>query len=374
VSIFNNNANYSSPCDSEDEDKEALWAAIDDLRDVGIPTVICTGNNGNCDGVSSPACISNSVTVGSTLDDDRRDNTSNWHATMQSLFAPGVAIHSATFDSDTSYANHRATSFAAPHVAGAWALMKQARPEGTVTDFLTILKDTGVDITTSCDNYTTAIPRIQVDAAINFLLDQSSYVYFDDFNRSDDANLDGDPLSGNPYTKWDAYNAQVVSSKARPNLKIDSIMKADFLMLNIYRASSIIFEADALVMEPLRTFYMGFPNIENGNFGNYGFTLWLEVDYNGMWRIKTRAYGVTNTLRNGQFSGWITNSRNHYKLDCHIPSRTVDFYFNGLPVASNIYVSTPVSLSRAGFQIKRGSGLLGPWQGDVDNFKVTLEY
>lgn len=205
------------------------------------------------------------------------------------------------------------------------------------------------------------------------LVAQTAYVYFDDFNRSDDANLDGDPLSGNPTVTWDAYNAQVVSLKARPLLKVDSIMKADILM-NVDGSSAIIIEADALVMEPSRTFSMGFPNIENGTFGNYGNTMWLEVDYNGYWRIKTRANGVTNTLNYGQFSGWINNSNNHYKLDCHILTRTVDLYFNGQQVVSNIYVSTPVSLSRTGFQIKRWSGLLGPWQGNVDNFKVTIEY
>lgn len=161
---------YGSPCDGEDRVRRALSNAIDALWDVNIPTVICTGNSRYCDGVSSPACISKSVAVGASNNDDNKYSTSNWHETMQSLFAPGHLIYSATGDSDNSYGNKTGTSMAAPHVAGAWALMKQVMPLGTVPDLLSALRDTGVGITAVCDGHTNAIPRIQVDAAILSLI------------------------------------------------------------------------------------------------------------------------------------------------------------------------------------------------------------
>jgi hypothetical protein len=55
---------------------------------------------------------------------------------------------------------------ATPHVAGAWALMKQLIPNGGVADFLNALRETGVPISSVCHGRQTAIPRIRVDRAI----------------------------------------------------------------------------------------------------------------------------------------------------------------------------------------------------------------
>jgi hypothetical protein len=53
---------------------------------------------------------------------------------------------------------------ATPHVAGAWAILKQKRPTGTVDEVLTTLKVTGVPITDPTNDVTT--PRIQVNTAL----------------------------------------------------------------------------------------------------------------------------------------------------------------------------------------------------------------
>ena len=155
---------YSSACDSASQK-----ASIDNLRTVGIATAIATGNNGYCGGVSSPGCISTSVAVGSSTKADVESSFSNWHATMQKLFAPGSSINSSTGASDTSYASWNGTSMATPHVAGAWALMKQAKPAGTVSEFLSALQNTGVGITAACSG-ATPLPRIQVNAAISSIM------------------------------------------------------------------------------------------------------------------------------------------------------------------------------------------------------------
>jgi len=152
---------YSSYCDSD-----SRKASIDNLRSVGIATAIATGNNGWCTGISSPACISSSVSVGASTDSDAEASFNNWHATLQKLFAPGYQIYSSTGGSDSSYASWNGTSMATPHVAGAWALLKHRLSSGSVTDLLNALRTTGVSVTSVCDYYTTAIPRIRVDRAI----------------------------------------------------------------------------------------------------------------------------------------------------------------------------------------------------------------
>jgi titin len=53
---------------------------------------------------------------------------------------------------------------AAPHVAGAWALLKQKKPNITVTEALTALSSTGVSVTDTRNGVTK--PRININAAL----------------------------------------------------------------------------------------------------------------------------------------------------------------------------------------------------------------
>jgi subtilisin family serine protease len=61
-----------------------------------------------------------------------------------------------------SYRTLSGTSMAAPHVAGAWAVMRQRYPTKTVSEILGLLRATGQPISITA----TSIPRIQLDAAL----------------------------------------------------------------------------------------------------------------------------------------------------------------------------------------------------------------
>jgi uncharacterized repeat protein (TIGR01451 family) len=155
---------HATSCDSD-----SRKAGIDLLRAVGIATTISTGNDGYCVYVGAPSCISSSVAVGSSTDSDVESYFSNWHPTLQRLFAPGSSINSSTGYSDTSYGSQSGTSMAAPHVAGAWALLSQSAPARTADDLLAAFAATGVGVTSSCDSHEVPIPRIQIDHAIGYL-------------------------------------------------------------------------------------------------------------------------------------------------------------------------------------------------------------
>jgi subtilisin family serine protease len=158
---------YTETCDLS---FPALKAAIDNLRAAGIPTVIASGNSGYRDGISGPACISTAVSVGATCD---LSNTSTCAAGVDgvasfsnisplvSLVAPGSSISSSV--PGGSYATMDGTSMAAPHVAGAWAVLKQAQPTLSVSDALAQLRANGKVINdTRSSGTVTGLRRLSV--------------------------------------------------------------------------------------------------------------------------------------------------------------------------------------------------------------------
>ncbi len=149
----------SSACDDQNL---ALKAAIDLLLSVGIPTVIAAGNQGYATGITAPACISSAVSVGATTDADAIASFSN-RAPILDLFAPGAAITSSVLNGQFASAN--GTSMAAPHVAGAFALLRQAHPTALIDRLLNALQLSGRAI--PIDGGT--IPRIDVIAALDAL-------------------------------------------------------------------------------------------------------------------------------------------------------------------------------------------------------------
>lgn len=154
---------FTSICDGSESYRKA---AIDNLRAVDIPTVIAAGNGYYTDGISTPACISTAISVGNTTTSDTVHASSN-AADFMSLFAPGSDITSSV--PGGGYQSWYGTSMAAPHVAGAWAVLKSRASELTVDQGLSVLQDTGVLVTDTRSGGSVTRPRLQLDAAIDAL-------------------------------------------------------------------------------------------------------------------------------------------------------------------------------------------------------------
>ncbi len=144
-------------------DGDAVKPAIDQLKSVGIATVIAAGNEGLTDAIDYPACISSSVAVGATDDADGIASFSNSHPLI-SLFAPGVGVRSSV--PGGGFAVFNGTSMATPHVTGAFALAKEEHPNASVDEILATLKTTGRTIHDARNGLD--LPRLCTSGALGF--------------------------------------------------------------------------------------------------------------------------------------------------------------------------------------------------------------
>lgn len=161
------------------------------LRNAGIAVVAASGNDASddeyVDGISAPACSPNAISVGAVDDNDVVTSFSN-DAPILDLLAPGYRIlagilterpdpgQNCQLVADTEpnsdgvcnwFSQLSGTSMAAPHVAGAFALLRSGFPSASVDDLLTALKVTGVPVLNA--NTQRIHARIQVDDAYTFL-------------------------------------------------------------------------------------------------------------------------------------------------------------------------------------------------------------
>ena len=133
---------YSGTCDGS-PDGAAFRQIFDQLAARGIFTVVASGNNGATNAFGFPACVSSAVSVGaSDLDDELADfgnrgpgldflapGAREGNPPLSGLVVPGGDV--------TTWAG---TSFSAPHVAGAFALLADQYPRSVLEQRLWIAR------------------------------------------------------------------------------------------------------------------------------------------------------------------------------------------------------------------------------------------
>jgi subtilisin family serine protease len=162
---------YASYCDNSGSWQSATKAIIDNLKSAGIATVIASGNDGYRGEVAYPACISTAVTVGATTDTtigfsegtlnvDEVTYYSN-HNSIIDLLAPGSHINAAISTGNSDYEAKHGTSMATPHVAGAFAIIKEVNSSISVNDTVTLFQLSGKSVTEPI----TGVTRSRIDIA-----------------------------------------------------------------------------------------------------------------------------------------------------------------------------------------------------------------
>lgn len=137
--------NYESACSDT-----VFEACLDNLASHGVVTIGASGNDAEDDEIAYPACLPQVVAVGASMPPDasgteqiRPDSNS---APPLDMFAPGTLV-GATVPNASSPVQFSGTSAAAPHVAGAVAVLRDRHPDASVAQIRTALTTNGPMLT-----------------------------------------------------------------------------------------------------------------------------------------------------------------------------------------------------------------------------------
>lgn len=157
------NMSLSSDSASAACDDSILAGSVNKLRAANIATVVASGNGGITTGLGVPACISSTISVAATYSDhDAVWPLSNVSPALR-LLAPGVSINSPA--PGGGFSPTTGTSAAAPHVAGAWALVAQKLGTHDVNTILNFLETRGTKVQYPLPDGTVLVkPRIDVSS------------------------------------------------------------------------------------------------------------------------------------------------------------------------------------------------------------------
>jgi bacillopeptidase F len=178
-------AGYFPECD------QTFWEVIDNLEAAGVVAIFGAGNEGpGPESMRTPAdrIVSslNSFSVGAVLANNDTLVVANFssrgpsacdHVTIKpEIVAPGVSVRSSHLNRE--YLSLSGTSMAAPHVAGAVALLRQYNPGATVSEIKTALLNSAFDCGPQGEDNSYGQGLLDIRAAI-FLLPEATPVHDD---------------------------------------------------------------------------------------------------------------------------------------------------------------------------------------------------
>ena len=146
--------------------KDIFWNVIDNVEALGIVNIFAAGNEGGAMTIRNPADrAADSITnfaVGALNAEDfkiyyassRGPSDCDRVSIKPNVTAPGMMVRSAVAGSDASYNYYTGTSMAAPHVAGAVAILRQKNPDATVDQIKTALLKSTHDLGAAGPDYT----------------------------------------------------------------------------------------------------------------------------------------------------------------------------------------------------------------------------
>jgi hypothetical protein len=185
-------ARWTTTCPTIDGQVNLYAQAFADARAVGILPVVAAGNDATMTngefgaGIAAPACTPGAISVGATY--DVAVGQTVWRDCVEpsavvdqvtcfsqsgpnlTILAPGACIVAAGVGAD--YNCYGGTSQAAPHVAGAVAVLAGVRPTATITEITNALTSTGKLIADPRPGAATK-PRLDLYAAVTAILAQA---------------------------------------------------------------------------------------------------------------------------------------------------------------------------------------------------------
>jgi subtilisin family serine protease len=159
---------------------EALLDAIVAAQQAGIIFIAAAGNetiNNDTDPLYPASYdVDNVISVASSDRNDALSSFSNYGKTSVHLAAPGEAITSTWFTNDSSYLENNGTSMAAPHVAGAAALLMSLFPSDDYSDIRKRILES-VDEISAFEDYLITGGRLNIAAAMLVSLPQRALAH-----------------------------------------------------------------------------------------------------------------------------------------------------------------------------------------------------
>lgn len=199
---------FEGDCDQATATNQAMAQVIDTLRAQGVLLMASAGNQANADQMAAPACVADTIAVGSTYDAnvgqyqfgctdsattvDQVSCFSNGSTSLD-ILAPGAPIESSRRGGGTLVFG--GTSMASPAVAGCAALLIEARPGITALEVEQALEGSTTVLVDARSQR--AHPRLDCREALRIVLpdrDEDGVLDFDDLcpDTADPTNADTD--------------------------------------------------------------------------------------------------------------------------------------------------------------------------------------